>query len=197
MSHPRHSDLTASRVSKLRKRSLFQCRASAELWTTNRPDARLARSLTKNIRKRIVRGNQQARRGVAVSQASARVSGLSHQHTGAGEFRKFNANTDRRGHDRRCNPAVDADQLARQPLCRVRKPDRRKRVAGRSSDRHRLQVPGRRIPAAPPARPRSPPAASASGRSAATRAAPDPGTPHVGESDYIAARCPARPNPVP
>ena len=35
-----------------RKRLLFQCRASAELWTTNRPDARLARSLTKNIRKR-------------------------------------------------------------------------------------------------------------------------------------------------
>ena len=26
---------------------------------------------------------------------------------------------------------------------------------------------------------------------------PESGTPHVGESDYIAARCPARPNPVP
>ena len=43
-------------VSNLRKRVLSQCRASAELWTTNRPDALLARSLTKNIRK----GNRSA-----------------------------------------------------------------------------------------------------------------------------------------
>ncbi len=119
-----HSDFRGSasigtfarpRVSKLPEPSLFQCRASAELWTTNRPDARLARSRTKNIRKESFVATNGRGGGVAVSEASARVSGLSHQRTGAGEFRKFNANADRRVHDRRCNPAVDSDKLARQP----------------------------------------------------------------------------------
>jgi hypothetical protein len=46
-------------------------RASADLWTTNRPDARLAKRLTKKSEEEFVRGNQTGGTGVTVSQASA------------------------------------------------------------------------------------------------------------------------------
>jgi hypothetical protein len=46
-------------------------RASADLWTTIRPDAHLAQRLTKKSEEEVVRGNQTGGAGVTVSQASA------------------------------------------------------------------------------------------------------------------------------
>jgi hypothetical protein len=57
--------------SSLQKRKTVGRRASADLWTTNRPDARLAKRLTKKSEEELVRGNQTGGAGVTVSQASA------------------------------------------------------------------------------------------------------------------------------
>ena len=189
---------TVDRVSNLRKRLLFQCRASAELWTTNRPDARLARSLHEEHPKKKLSGQPTGEAGCcSQSSVSVNIWAIAPAHRSR-RVPEFNANTDRRGHDRRCNLAVDADQPLGSRYVGFESPTEESawlvdRLTGtvykcqaaasrqrllRGRDRHRQR--------------------RGAARSAVTVGQPlIRGTPHVGESDYIAARCPARPTPVP
>jgi hypothetical protein len=60
-----------SRADFAKKKKKAAGRASAELWTTKRPDARLANPFTEKSDEQFVRGNQTGGWGVTVSQASA------------------------------------------------------------------------------------------------------------------------------
>ncbi|MEH2495811.1 hypothetical protein V1294_002290 [Bradyrhizobium sp. AZCC 1678] len=65
------SDRCITSRSSLQKRKTVCRRASADLWTTNRQDARLADSLAKKSEEELVQGNQTGGAGVTVSQTSA------------------------------------------------------------------------------------------------------------------------------
>ena len=123
-----------------------QCRrASADLWTTNRQDGDLARFLTKKIPK------ETSKEKVWASEAGGRVfQSVKRQR----EYQNYRSGPPELTGSASSMPTlIGAAMIAAAillstfinalgtPLCRLRRSDRRERVAGRSPDRQRLQMP--------------------------------------------------------
>jgi hypothetical protein len=141
------------------------------------------------------------RRGlVSVTEKTRRISRISRSHAGSRQFWKRAADIDRRRHHRGGDPAVDADHGGGHAIRGNRESDRRDGVAGRPAHRQRLQMPGpgtRQGLLRGRDRDRKRRGAGKAVIPLARGGNPGARISRIGESGYIAARCPAPHNPIP